>query len=141
MREYEVMLILPAEADETVVSTAVDRIAKAVSANGGEVSNIDRWGRRRFAYEIDHENEGYYVVASFTADPAAQPELDRVLNLADEVIRHKVIALPAKGRHAKRAEARGQQQRSSSTDATPAPTAPGAPTETTTEAEASPAPA
>ena len=126
MREYEVMLILPAEADEQVVSTAVDRIAKVVSANGGEVSNIDRWGRRRFAFEIDHANEGYYAVAAFTAEPAVQPELDRVLNLADEVIRHKVIALPAKGRHAKRAEARGERPRSIDAD---------------TETEASPAPA
>ena len=126
MREYEVMLILPAEADEQVVSTAVDRITKVVSTGGGEVSNIDRWGRRRFAFEIDHANEGYYAVAAFTAEPAVQPELDRVLNLADEVIRHKVIALPAKGRHAKRAEARGEQQRSSATD---------------NEADASPAPA
>ncbi|HSH33239.1 MAG TPA: 30S ribosomal protein S6 [Actinomycetota bacterium] len=126
MREYEVMLILPAEADEQVVSTATDRIAKVISTGGGEVGTIDRWGRRRFAFEIDHQNEGYYVVANFTADPAAQPELDRVLNLADEVIRHKVIALPPKGRHAKRAEARGDRPRSIDPD---------------TEAEASPAPA
>lgn len=139
MREYEVMLILPAEADEKVVSTAIDRITKVVSADGGEVSNIDRWGRRRFAFEIDHQNEGYYVVATFTADPAVQPELDRVLNLADEVIRHKVIALPAKGRHAKRAEARGEQPRSTSSEAA----APAVTTEASDEAEseASPAPA
>lgn len=125
MREYEVMLILPAESDEQVVSTAVDRITKVVSADGGEVSNIDRWGRRRFAFEIDHANEGYYVVVSFTAEPTSQTELDRVLNLADEIIRHKVIALPAKGRHAKRAEARGGRPRSiepdTQTDASPTP--------------------
>jgi len=120
------MLILPAEADEKIVSTAADRITKVVSTGGGEVSNIDRWGRRRFAFEIDHANEGYYTVISFTAEPSSQTELDRVLNLADEVIRHKVIALPAKGRHAKRAEARGERPRSIDPD---------------TDSEASPAPA
>lgn len=119
MREYEVMLILPAEADEKVVSTAVDRITKVVSTDGGEVSDIDRWGRRRFAFEIDHANEGYYAVISFSAEPASQAELDRVLNLADEVIRHKVIALPTKGRHAKRAEARGDRSRSIDPDTDP----------------------
>jgi small subunit ribosomal protein S6 len=119
LREYEVMLILPAEADEKVVSTAVDRITKVVSADGGEVSDIDRWGRRRFAFEIDHANEGYYAVISFSAEPASQAELDRVLNLADEVIRHKVIALPTKGRHAKRAEARGDRPRSIDPDTDP----------------------
>ncbi|MGZ8580758.1 MAG: 30S ribosomal protein S6 [Actinomycetota bacterium] len=139
MREYEVMLILPAEADEQVVSTAIDRITKVIATSGGEVGTIDRWGRRRFAFEIDHQNEGYYVVARFTADPAVQPELDRVLNLADEVIRHKVIALPAKGRHAKRAEARGEQPRSTSTEA--AAPAPATEASDDTEAEASPAPA
>ena len=96
MREYEIMLILPAEADESVVTTAVDRITKVVSANGGEVSNIDRWGRRRFAYEMKHLNEGYYVVVNFTAEPSVQAELERVLNLADEVIRYKVLLLPTK---------------------------------------------
>ena len=90
------MLILPAEADESVVSTAVERIAKVATTSGGEVSNIDRWGRRRFAYELQHLNEGYYVVVNFTAEPTAQSELERVLNLADEVIRFKVILLPAK---------------------------------------------
>ena len=77
------------------MSTAVERIAKVATVNGGEVSNIDRWGRRRFAYELQHLNEGYYVVVRFTAEPAAQSELERVLNLADEVIRFKVILLPA----------------------------------------------
>ena len=63
------MLILPADADEALVSTAVDRIAKAIEPAGGSVTDIDRWGRRRFAYEIDKQHEGYYVVLRFTGDP------------------------------------------------------------------------
>jgi small subunit ribosomal protein S6 len=88
------MLILPAEADEALVGTAVDRIAKVVSSDGGAVGNIDRWGRRRFAYEIAKQHDGYYVVVRFTAEPSAQTELDRALHLADEVIRHKILVLP-----------------------------------------------
>jgi small subunit ribosomal protein S6 len=90
LREYEAMLILPAEADESVVATAVDRIAKA----GGEVTKTDRWGRRRFAYEIDDQTEGYYVVVQFSAEPAGQVEMERALTLADEVIRFKVLVRP-----------------------------------------------
>ena len=90
------MLILPAEADEAMVSTAVDRIAKAISASGGAIDKLDRWGRKRFAYEIRDQHEGYYVVVRFTAEPAAQAEIDRVLKLADEVIRHKVVIAPRK---------------------------------------------
>jgi small subunit ribosomal protein S6 len=88
------MLILPAEADEAMVGTAVDRIAKIVTPAGGEVGELDRWGRKRFAYEIAHQNEGYYVVVRFTAEPSVQSELERTLKLADEVIRHKIMLLP-----------------------------------------------
>jgi small subunit ribosomal protein S6 len=84
------MLILPAEADESVVATAVDRITRS----GGEVTKTDRWGRRRFAYEIDDQTEGYYVVVQFSADPAGQVEMERTLTLADEVIRFKVMVRP-----------------------------------------------
>jgi small subunit ribosomal protein S6 len=94
LREYEIMLILPAEADEALVGTALGRITKVVSTAGGEVGNVDRWGRRRFAYEILKQTEGYYVVAKFTAEPTTVLELERTLNLADEVIRHKVLAIP-----------------------------------------------
>jgi small subunit ribosomal protein S6 len=88
------MLILPAEADEALVSTAVDRITKTVGSTGGEVTKLDRWGRKRFAYELARQTEGYYVVVRFTAEPAALEELDRALKIADEVIRHKVLLLP-----------------------------------------------
>jgi small subunit ribosomal protein S6 len=93
LRDYEIMLILPAEADEALVGTAVGRIEKVVAAAGGSIGNIDRWGRRRLAYEVRHQHEGYYVVVTFRADPGVQPELERTLNIADEVIRHKVVLL------------------------------------------------
>ena len=57
---------------------------------------MDRWGRRTLAYEMRHKREGYYVVAEYTAEPKASAELDRLLQLADEVLRHKIIRLPDK---------------------------------------------
>ena len=85
------MLILPPDADESVVSGAVDRITRIVSDGGGAVGNVDRWGRRRLAFEIENQGEGYYVVVEFTADPVRISELDRALQLADEVLRFKVV--------------------------------------------------
>lgn len=85
------MLILPPEADESVVSGALDRIARIVADGGGEVGAVDRWGRRRLAFEIARQTEGYYVVAEFTADPEVITELERALHLADEVLRFKVV--------------------------------------------------
>jgi small subunit ribosomal protein S6 len=80
------MLILPAAADEALVGTATDRIASVAAKHSGAVRNIERWGRRRLAYEIDDQNEGYYVVVTFSAEPSAQAEL--------EILRCKVIVLP-----------------------------------------------
>jgi small subunit ribosomal protein S6 len=96
VREYECMFILPAEADEAMVSTAVDRVTRIIEPTGGTIGNVDRWGRRRFAFEIADQHEGYYVVLRFRAEPSTQPELERVLNIADEVIRHKILVLPDK---------------------------------------------
>ena len=91
MRKYEVLLILPPDADEQVVVRVADRISQTLAQRGGgQVDRIDRWGRRRLAYEIAHQSEGYYVLIEFTAEPTALVELDRVLHLADDVIRHKV---------------------------------------------------
>ena len=85
------MLILPPETDESVVSGVLDRITKAVGEAGGQVGNVDRWGRRRLAFEIDRQSEGYYVVAGFTAEPEVIAELERTMHLADEVLRFKVV--------------------------------------------------
>ena len=91
MREYEVMLILPPDAEDTAVDGVVQRITGTIAGKGGEVSRVDKWGRRRLAYEIAHQTEGLYVVAAFTAEPGTILELERVLHLADEVIRFKVV--------------------------------------------------
>jgi small subunit ribosomal protein S6 len=85
------MLILPAEADESVVSGALDRITRVIGEAGGQVGKIDRWGRRRLAFEIERQAEGYYVVVEFTAEPEVLTELERTLRLADEVLRFKIV--------------------------------------------------
>jgi small subunit ribosomal protein S6 len=91
LREYEIMAILDPEADEQTVAGVVDRITQILSEREGEVSNVDRWGRRKLAYEINRKSEGNYVLVVFKSEPEALAEIDRVLNLADEVIRFKVI--------------------------------------------------
>ncbi|HEX3564707.1 MAG TPA: 30S ribosomal protein S6 [Acidimicrobiales bacterium] len=96
MRPYEVMVILDVGLDEDVIRTTVDRATQLIKSKGATLGRVDHWGRRRFAYEIKHHNEGYYVLIEATADPPAMAELDRMLHLADEVIRYKVIRLPDK---------------------------------------------
>ncbi|MGH9125000.1 MAG: 30S ribosomal protein S6 [Acidimicrobiales bacterium] len=96
MRPYEVMVILDVGLDEDVIRATVDRATKLITSQGATLGRVDHWGRRRFAYEIKHHNEGYYVLIEATADPPVMAALDRMLRLADEVIRYKVIRLPDK---------------------------------------------
>ena len=90
MREYEVMVIVD-ETAEDKLEAVVERITQIVTAAGGEIANVDRWGKRKLAYEIDHKTEGFYLVATFSAEAEGLAELDRTLSLADEVVRHKVV--------------------------------------------------
>jgi small subunit ribosomal protein S6 len=96
MRPYEVMVIIDAGLDEEVIRATVDRATELIKSRGGAPGKVERWGKRRFAYELKHRNEGYYVLIDANAEPAVMADLDRMLHLADEVIRHKVIRLPDK---------------------------------------------
>jgi small subunit ribosomal protein S6 len=95
VRNYEIMLILPAEAEDQAVSGVIDRIKGVIGTAGGAVTKVDQWGRRRLAFEIDKRSEGFYVVAEMNADPTSIKELDRVLSLADDVVRFKVVVRAA----------------------------------------------
>jgi small subunit ribosomal protein S6 len=94
MRPYEVMAIFEASTEPTVIQGELDRALETIRSAGGTPGAIDRWGRRAFAYEVNHKREGYYVVVEFTGEPETVAALDRMLHLTDEVVRHKVVRLP-----------------------------------------------
>ena len=96
MRPYEVMVILDAGLEDDAIRAAIDRSVELIRNRGGNPGRVDRWGKRRLAYELKHKSEGFYAVIEATAEPAVMAELDRMLFLADEVLRHKVIRLPEK---------------------------------------------
>jgi small subunit ribosomal protein S6 len=94
MRPYEVMAIFEASTEPNVIQSVLDHALDTMRTNGGNPGAIDRWGKRAFAYEVNHKREGYYVVVEFTGEPETVAALDRMLGLADEVVRHKVVRLP-----------------------------------------------
>ena len=71
-------------------------MAELVRSHGGSVGHIDRWGRRTFAYELKHKTEGFYLFLEVVAEPEAMAEVDRMLTLTDEVLRHRIIRQPDK---------------------------------------------
>jgi small subunit ribosomal protein S6 len=88
------MTILDPDLEDDAIQATVARISDAVSSRGGRVHGVDRWGKRRLAYELDHRWEGYYVLFQVTVEPAVVADLDRILTLTDEVIRYKIIRVP-----------------------------------------------
>ena len=91
MRSYELMVIHRYDMAEPDVRAAVEEVEKAITDRDGNVKEIDFWGKRRFAYEINHMNEGYYSVITFEGDTDLQNMLDRSLSLLDSVGRHKIM--------------------------------------------------
>jgi small subunit ribosomal protein S6 len=93
MRDYEIMTIHRPDLAEDDIAAKVTELEAFVSDRGGSITKRDLWGKRRFAYEIDHLSEGYYTVLNFQSDTESVDTLDRVLSLADDVIRHKIVRL------------------------------------------------
>jgi small subunit ribosomal protein S6 len=83
-RVYELMIIFDGELEDAVVQRQIAALSR----------QIDLWGKRRFAYEIDHKWEGIYVVFEIVTEATDLHDLERNLRIADEVVRHKVIRLP-----------------------------------------------
>jgi small subunit ribosomal protein S6 len=89
--QYELMVILSPEIDERQVAPTLDKFLKVITNDGGSIDNVDIWGKRRLAYEIQKKNEGIYAVVAFTATSAATQELDRQLGLNEQIMRTKVL--------------------------------------------------
>jgi small subunit ribosomal protein S6 len=94
VRVYELMIIFDSDVDDSGIQQMLNRIGEMVTAGNGKVATTDRWGRRRFAYEINHKLEGYYVVLEIVTEALNLDDVSRVLRLADQVVRHKIMRLP-----------------------------------------------
>lgn len=94
MRAYELMIIFEADLDDSTIQKMLNGLTESVQSGGGEVANVDKWGRRRFAYEINHKFEGYYVVLEIVTEAVDLHDIERSLRIADECVRHKLIRLP-----------------------------------------------
>lgn len=91
VRSYEMVVILQADLeDHKAVS---EEIAEVVRGLGAEVEKIDLWGKKRFCYPIEKQLEGFYILYSFKLDPAQVKEMDRLMGLKQQVLRHLIVNL------------------------------------------------
>ena len=91
MRKYELMIILDPSQDERTVAPSLDKFLEVVRKENGTVDKVDIWGKRTLAYPINKKDEGIYAVVDLHCVSATVLELDRLLNLSDDVLRTKVL--------------------------------------------------
>ena len=90
-RDYELGFILHPEVNEEQNNAILERIQQIVNNHDGQVVRINQWGRRRLAYPIQHQRDGFYVFFDMILTPETVSELDRNLKVTEEVLRHIII--------------------------------------------------
>jgi small subunit ribosomal protein S6 len=100
MRRYELMLVLRPDAPDERAAAVIDRTTRYVVASGGQIVKVAPWGRRRLAYPIDRYREGSYHIVVFESPAEAIAELERSLQITEEVLRYLVtrVVKPVKAR-------------------------------------------
>ena len=87
---YETIMIINSNLEESTIKATVEKFEALINANG-KVESTEEWGKKKLAYPIKKQAEGYYVLVNFTSSPEFIDELDRVYNITDEVIKHIVV--------------------------------------------------
>lgn len=92
MKAYETIFILTPDSEEERIKEYISRISEIITQGGGEVTEVNEWGKKRLAYEVAKKyNDGYYVLITFTADANTLQELTRVYGITEDVIRHIIV--------------------------------------------------
>ncbi len=90
MKAYELLYIVDPTITDDARNALEQRIEATIAQDGGKVEDVDHWGSRKLAYEIDHLTDGDYTLVNFQADPDSIAELDRVLRITDAVKRSMI---------------------------------------------------
>lgn len=96
MKAYELLFIVAPTIDDETRAGVMKRIETTLAEANGVVDNVDNWGKRKLAYEINGLADADYTLIDFHADPTSIAELDRVLRINDAVVRHMIVARPDK---------------------------------------------
>ena len=140
MNRYELTYIIDTTLEDSARKELIEKVSGVITANGGEVEKVDEtWGKRRLAYAINYKTEGWYVLVTFKADPQLPRELERNLEINENILRYLVVKLVEKQSHIKpRAEKPVQAEAPAAVEA-PAAEEPAAEPAPAAEPEAAPA--
>ena len=90
MRKYELVFIIK-PMEEEATQAVIAKFEAMVANNSGAIEKIDRWGKRRLAYLVKDFTEGYYCIFQFTGEPETVAELNRVMKITDDILRHMIV--------------------------------------------------
>ncbi len=93
LRDYELVVIFKPELKDETLNAAIENVSKAITGQGGVVSSVEPWGKRKLAYSIKHFMEGNYVLTKLKLKPASTQELETSLRISEEVVRHLLVRL------------------------------------------------
>ncbi len=91
MRKYELIFIIRPDLEEEANEAVIEKFKSLIESLGGEILKLDKWGKRRLAYEVKDFQEGFYVIIWFEAEFKVTTELDRVMKISDDVLRHMIV--------------------------------------------------
>lgn len=93
MNKYELLYIIDRDVTEEARENAVKLVEDTIAEFGGNVTDVDRWGMRKFAYPINYKTEGYYVLVNFEADPSSIKEMERRMRVNDAFVRYMTTSV------------------------------------------------
>lgn len=93
MNKYESIYIIRPHLEEEAIKALVEKFSNLLLQEGGQINNLDEWGKRRLAYPIDDIKEGYYVLMNFNAPAELPRELERVYRITDDILRYLTIRI------------------------------------------------
>jgi small subunit ribosomal protein S6 len=91
LNDYEVALIIRPEVEDEGQEAIIDRLSRILTADGGQVTNVEKWGRRRLAYPINKVDEGIYFFIQGQFSASVLSELERNVRLSEDILRHMVV--------------------------------------------------
>jgi small subunit ribosomal protein S6 len=113
-RDYELGFILNPEVSEEAIRSLLERIQQIVVTHGGQVIKVNQWGRRRLAYPIEHNRDGYYIFIDMILTPETVAEIEHTLQVSEVVLRHMVKRRDPKAVQKEREERAEREARAAS---------------------------
>ena len=93
MRIYENLFIVKPDATEEEIDALIDLMSKGITSNGGTIDKVDKWGKRRLAYRVEKQREGFYILLQFTAEPTVVKEFERRMRVQDSIIKFLTVRI------------------------------------------------